>query len=139
MRTDRLKQVRCISETTAAAFEDKINEVLANLGDPEIRIDTNMPFTAYIIYSVQRDLPETILEMFELVDGESHFCKECPHFLKSTDKRKKWGTCVLKSAPSCTDSRACEEFYLYRFQLYKEAEKKYTELPFTAESTCFMR
>ena len=133
MRQDKIRQVICISENNAADFEERMNESLRHLSDPEIKLYDNSPYTAVILYKVTRNIPEDILELFELVEGQRHNCIECPHFVKSDDKRKKWGSCALNAQPTRMDSRACEDYYLFRYKVLSEASKKYAELPFTVE------
>lgn len=133
MKRDKVKQIICISEPDPSVFEEKMNEALTNLIDPDVRIFETMPFTAVILYSVSRDMPENVLELLELVDGENHSCSECPHFVKPTDGRVKWGSCNAKGVKTRGDSRACEDFYLLRYKLLSEAKKNYLESPFKAE------
>lgn len=133
MRQDKYKQAIVIAEKDAASFERKLNEALNRVTNPEIQIDNNLPFTAYILYSVCRDVPESVLELFELLDGCSHSCIECPHFVEPTDKRCKWGSCTLRIEKTRGESRACEHFYVWRLKEIEQAEKLYKELPFTIE------
>lgn len=131
MRLDNIKQIRCITASTAEEFEERVNEVLAHIKDPEIEFDNNRPYTCTIVFTVRRNTPETVLELFEMVDGSSHTCIECPHFVHSTDKRKKWSTCSLKAEPTRSDSRACERYYLWQYKVLTEAKEEYHELPYT--------
>ena len=131
MRTERIKQIICISETNAEIFEKKMNDALSHLVDPEIRIDANRSFTAYIFYQVKRDVPEDILELFELVEGEHHHCKECPHYIAPTDKRRKWGSCAITSGQVRGDGSACEHYYLLKYKSLSAASNRYRELPYT--------
>lgn len=133
MKTNKLKRIIVISEMDAVTFEDRMNEALIGLVDPEIRIDTNKSFTAYIIYTVSRNVPEDILELFEMVDNQRHCCKDCPHYVEPTDKRRKWGTCSVDAQSVRPEGRACEKYYLLRYKVLSEASDKYKELPFTLE------
>lgn len=132
MKEDKIKQIICISETNAFDFQNRMNEALTQLSNPEIRTYDNQPFTAVIIYSVRRDLPEDVLELFEMIEG-SNICRECPHFVKSEDKRKKWGTCTLKCERTKIDSRACEYFYIHRYKMLSEMKEEYLQIPYKAE------
>lgn len=133
MRQDKVKQIICISEPDPAMFEERMNEALSNLLDPEVRIFESTPFTAVILYTVARDMPESVLELLEIVDGDHHICSECPHYVKPTDGRKKWGSCSAKGTKTRGDSRACENYYLLRYKAMSEAKDKYLDSPFTAE------
>ena len=130
MRQDKVKQIICISEGSAELFEERMNDALMRLDNPEIEIDKNRTFTAYIIYTVKRNMPEDVLELFEMVDGESHSCGDCPFFVPSTDKRKKWGECSKSVLPKRCDNRACEQFYLFRYKALSEAQQQYNLIPF---------
>lgn len=133
MRTDRVKQVICISAGNAEDFQDQMNEALCQLSDPDITFFKDMPFYAVISYVVKRDMPENVLELFEMVEGNSYTCEACPHFGRSDDKRKKWGYCTLSSMPTRIDSRACERFYVYRYKVLAEAKDQYLQIPYTTK------
>lgn len=133
MRTDKVKQVICIAETSAEAFEDKMNEALSGLSDPEILFDANRSFTATIIYNVRRDVPEDVLELFEMIDGNNRRCCDCPHYVVPTDKRRKWGTCSTSAQRVRPEGRACEKYYLMRYQVLKEASDTYKAIPYVLE------
>jgi hypothetical protein len=110
-----------------------MNEALSRVVNPEIHIDTTRSFTAYVFYDVKRDVPDDILELFELVDGDHHRCKECPHYVPPTDKRRKWGSCNITSEQVKADSPACEHFYLLKYKSLSAASKKYRAIPYTIE------
>ena len=95
MRSTKFKQCACISEASAAAFQDAANAILAQTPEPEIVIDKTQPFTAYIFYKVSKKVPETVLELLELLDatGGNATCENCPAFIRSNDRRRKWGSC----------------------------------------------
>lgn len=133
MRRDKVKQIICISEPNPAIFEERMNEALSNLTEPEVRIFESMPFTAVILYTVSRDMPEDVLELLEMVDGGHHTCIECPRYVKPTDSRRKWGSCSAKGTKTRGDSRACEDYYLLRYKMLSEAKDSYLEFPFTAD------
>lgn len=133
MRTEKIKQIICISELSAETFEDKMNEALSGLVDPEIRFDTNKSFTAVIVYKVKRNMPEDVLELFEIIEGKNQRCCDCPYYVPPTDKRKKWGTCSATGERTRPEGRACEQFYLLRYKALTEAAEKYKELPFVLE------
>lgn len=132
MRTDKVKQVVVVSDPDPERFENRMNEALAGLTDPEVHLYENMPFTATIIYTVHRDMPEDVLELFEMVEGH-HTCADCPHLVMPEDKRKKWGTCSIKSIRTRADSGACEYYYIYRYKVLSEAKETFLQLPFSAD------
>lgn len=133
MRQDRIKQIICINASSPDDFQDRMNEALSHVSNPEIMFYKDMPYYAVISYAVRRDMPESALELFEMVEGKGYTCEACPHFGKSDDKRKKWGYCTLTSEPTRIDSRACERFYVYRYKVLADAKDQYLELPFVAE------
>ena len=132
MKSDRIKQVKCICADNAEDFQDKLNEQLMHLDNPEITYFKDMPYYAIITYVVKRDMPESIIELFEMVDGRSYVCAACPHFSKTDDKRKKWGSCSASCIPMRMDSPVCESFYLLRYKMLSEAKGKYLERPYKA-------
>ena len=133
MRSERYKQVFVIREDNAEAFQDKLNDVLDRVADPEIIFDNNRSFTCYVTYKVRKDVPEDLIELFELLDGERHYCEECPHFVKSKDNRRKWGSYSLKAMKTRLYSKACEHFYVWRMKHLEELQKQYREIPFQIE------
>ena len=135
MRSTKFKQCACISEASAAAFQDAANAILAQTPEPEIVIDKTQPFTAYIFYKVSKKVPETVLELLELLDanGGNATCENCPAFIRSNDRRRKWGSCRRKGIKTKCDARACELYYL---QLRREAEqitKEFEQIPYTID------
>ena len=135
MKDTKFKQCACISEASAGAFQDAANAVLARVADPEIVIDKTTPFTMYVFYSVHRDTPETVLELLELLDkdGGHALCENCPAFVRSKDKRKKWGRCRRKSGPTRCDARACELYYLERRREADRIAKEFEQIPYTVD------
>lgn len=115
MKTEKLKQCACISEASAAAFQDAANAILSQLSEPEIIIDKTRPFTAYIFYKTRRTMPETVLEALEMLDPDgSARCIDCPAFIPDADRRKKRGRCQLRKGEFLQRQPACEFYYLKR-------------------------
>lgn len=114
MRGDYQTQMYCVSETNAEMFELKMNEILKGIKNPDIRMDPARSYTAYIFYQIQYDIPETITEALEMVEGSRHYCGECPGCLFSDDKRKKWQFCQVHNKKVHEDSPVCIEFYKIR-------------------------
>lgn len=135
MKDTKFKQCACISEASAGAFQDAANAVLARVADPEILIDKTTPFTMYVFYSVHRDTPETVLELLEMLDtdGGHALCENCPAFVRSKDKRKKWGSCRRKSGPTRCDTRACELYYLEKRREANAIAEEFKRIPFSIE------
>ena len=135
MRSIKFKQCACISEASAGAFQDAINAMLQQTPEPEIVIDKTQPFTAYIFYKVHKNAPETVLELLEMLDtdGGQAQCQDCPEFIKSTDKRRKWGKCRRKIEPVRADGRACELYYLARRREAEHIAEEFKQIPYTIE------
>ena len=115
MKHTTLKQCACISEQSAAAFQDAANALLAQLPDPEIILDQTRPFTMYVFYNVKRDTPEDFLELLEMLDKDGGArCADCPAFIPDADKRRKRGRCKLKAGELWRDLPACEFYYMKR-------------------------
>ena len=117
MKTDRVKQIICISETNSEIFESRMNEALSHLVDPEIQLDSNRSFTAYIIYNVKKDVPEDIVEEHEL-EGECLHCIDCPlcdrvvDIYGNIDSRVKWGKCMKNGMISVNlNKRVCADYW----------------------------
>lgn len=117
MRGEYQTQMYCISETNAAMFELKMNETLKTLKNPEIHMDTTKPFTAYIFYHIEHNIPESVIEALAMIEGSHHYCAECPFIEKSEDKRRKWKFCNLHNKKVKEDSVVCIEYYKHRDML----------------------
>ena len=111
MRSEKVKQVKCIHGSSAVDFERKMNEALAPLVDPEIIFDKTAPYTATIVYTMRRDMPDSLLELLEMIYG-SFTCGDCVNFRRPKDKRCKWGKCLAGQEKTREDSRACIKFYI---------------------------
>ena len=133
MRSDAFKQAIVIQESNAADFQNALNNALSGLNDPEINIEKSIPFTAYIFYTARRDVPESVLELFEMIDGDHHTCEECPYLTMPNYKRVKRGTCSIKSCRTRKDSRACERFYLWKHKQLEQTERLYEQIPYVAD------
>lgn len=132
MKMDTFKQVACISETNAAIFQEKVNSILATTSNPEVVFDRARPFTVYIFYSIKKDVPETALELLEMLAADGHaVCGDCPAFIRSKDKRRKWGGCRRKTGERrhC-DSSACEIYYLERRREAERIAEDYDKIPY---------
>ena len=132
MKTAKFKQIACIAETDPDLFQAKVNAILSHTADPEIVFDQVRPFTMYVVYTVQKNQPESFLELLEMLDkdGGRALCGQCPHFVRSPDKRKKRGTCSHKIEETRIDHRACETYYLMLRGLSDSMIKEYEEIPY---------
>ena len=135
MKDTKFKQCACISEASADAFQDAANAILAQIPEPIIEMDKTKPFTMYIFYNVRRATPETVLELLEMLDadGGNAVCEDCPAFIRSKDKRKKWGSCRRKVTKTKCDSRACELYYLERRREANAIAAEFDQIPYTIE------
>lgn len=116
MRDDYYTQCFCVSEMTGPQFEARINEILKTVKNPRIELDHNRSFTAYIFYNISVDVPETVTEALQLLEGTSHNCAECPYCIKSEDKRRKWHYCDYYHKKIHEKSPVCANFYRVYYQ-----------------------
>ena len=111
MKCSRVKQIICIQEQSAAAFQAKVNEALLTVASPTIEMDRNVPFTCYIFYTVEIQEPETIADEYELA-GCGKTCGDCPHFEDTGDKRRKTFKCAYAEyGVSRGTMPACDKYY----------------------------
>lgn len=100
----KCKQVHFVEGKDLKDLEQKLNEALmdgAELGGIDIASLTG----AIVVTEYVGDIKKTLLDELEDELGR-HNCEECPFFVESTDKRKKWHTCekgkrVQKSSSCC--------------------------------------
>lgn len=135
MKDTKFKQCACISETSAEAFQDAANAILARLPEPEIIVDKTKPFTMYVFYTVRRDTPETVLELLEMLDADGGHaqCQDCPAFIRSKDRRRKWGKCRRKNTETKCDGPACELYYIERRREAARIAEEFKQIPYTTE------
>ncbi len=133
MRSEHYKQAIVVQGSNAIDFQNQLNNALSGLVNPEIVIERSIPFLAYIFYNASKDVPESVLELFEILDGEYHVCEECPYFTRPSDKRMRRGSCSVKAYNPRMDERACESFYLWKTREIEEAEKIYKQIPYISE------
>lgn len=100
----KCRQLYFITGADLNDLENKLNEALmdgAELGGIDIASLTG----AIVVTEYVGDIKKTALDELEDELGR-HNCEECPFFVESNDKRKKWHTCekgkrVQKSTPCC--------------------------------------
>ena len=111
MRYVRKKRFRCIQAQDAYSFETEMNELLDVAGIPEVQYDPNLPFTAYVLYTTETQVAETIAEEYELA-GMGKKCGDCPHLENTGDKRKKKFPCPYsKYGETMVTTAACNRYY----------------------------
>lgn len=131
MRTKKFKQLACISEDTASAFEAKTNAVLSQTPNPEIILDKTQPFTAYVFYNVSKSEPETFLELLEMISTTGCArCQDCRHFEPDRDRRKVRGQCTKDNKEVRKDCHACEVYYLEQRKVSADIIEEYKRIPF---------
>lgn len=117
----RLKNARVavIEATSGTQFEYLINDKMDELAiyDPQLTIEHGSFFRAYITYTIETRLPETITERFEMC-GLHITCKDCPQFEEaknrdgSRDRRAKYGYCRYRDGRAYRDMTACEQYHI---------------------------
>lgn len=101
------KQVKFVQGTDIHDLQEKLNKALLNgaeLGGIDIASLTG----AIVVTEYVGEIKKTLLDELEDQFGH-HSCEECPFFVESTDRRKKWHECakhgkrVMRSSPCCVD------------------------------------
>ena len=104
------KRLIYIEAATGEEFEEKMNEALKGLPDPDIQIYGK--FEGVIIYTEHIfEEEKTIADLFEEA-GCGATCSECPYYTKPTDGRVKWTVCNGRKVKG--SSKACDSYYLGR-------------------------
>lgn len=120
IKTTRLK---VIDEDNAIDFEQSVNDSMEELGNfkPQLIIEHNKLFLAYIQYTHEEFIAETLAESFQL-KGFRYKCEDCPHAEKfinrdgSEDGRKKFKRfCKKNDREVLLKYDACDEFYQHVF------------------------
>ncbi len=133
MKEQKYKRIAVIDANSAEVFEARMNELLLSIVNPEIVMDRNRPFLAYVFYDISKNFPECALELLEMLDpeGGQAVCGDCPHFMKSDDKRMKRGLCASSHERVRIDLRACERYYIERRRENAQLVKEFQQIPFT--------
>lgn len=131
MRTKKLIQIEVVCVDDPETFQQRVNAALSRHENPKLIFDKLKSFTAYIVYEIHKDAPETMLELYEMLDESGGAeCGECPYFERIIDGRVKWHNCTLHKSRTREDSRACEEFYKMRREEAKRLTAEYENIPF---------
>ena len=112
-------RIAVIEAQNAVQFENLINDKLDELASyrPSLSIEHGKFFRAYIQYTIETVLPETVTERFELC-GLHFNCRDCSQFEParnrdgSIDKRAKYGYCKYRDGRAHGDMTACERFHI---------------------------
>ncbi len=110
MRSETKKVFRCVSGSTPEEFQQKMNEILSTVLNPEITFLPSVPFTAYILTEETTTVPECLADEFSL-RGERYICSACPYFERTNDLRRKWHYCVYHQQKCHQDTPMCEDAY----------------------------
>ena len=111
----KCKQVKTLRAKDLTELETLINKELmegAELG----AIDLTLCVAMIVVTEYVGDIKKTALDELEDELGR-HNCSECPFFVESTDKRKKWHTCE-KGKRAQKSSTCCIAYY----ELIREEE-----------------
>ena len=105
-------KIKVIKARDPASFERQYNAAGAELAkyDPEIKEgEDNGVFYALFKYSVHKQAPESVEDIFTL-KGIRHTCCECPYLELGTDNRRKLWPCeYADTGITSKDSPACEK------------------------------
>ena len=108
-----------VTDNDPAAFQEKFNEAWDQVEDknPSYEFNKQMGHCAYIMYTEEIQIPETIEDQYALA-GVSYRCRNCPHFEWPMTKAgrvnritKKGGCRFASLGISYRDGFACEYFY----------------------------
>lgn len=111
MELKTITQTTIIHEETAALFEQKMNDKLKEVSNPQIKFVDSMPFCAYITYEVEQKILETAEDEYFEQTGECAHCGDCPYLVISEDRRIKFHTCKYSEFARKVTTPACELYY----------------------------
>ena len=119
MRNSVYEQFAIVMEDSAELFTAKLNEQIRVLrrNNPKVSFHDSNPLCAYIRYTVDETVPESVAEASEL-EGVSFTCSQCPHFKPqpkddgTEDRRCKYGDCqYAEMGRTFKTTRACDRLY----------------------------
>lgn len=112
MRYVRKKRFRCIQAQDAEEFEAEMNELFELAINPEIKYDERLSFTAYVVYTYEANVAETLADEYELA-GKGRTCGECPYLERDGHKSKKIFPCRYATyGRTMIDTKACDRYYI---------------------------
>lgn len=103
------KQIKFVQGTGIQDLQEKLNKALLNgaeLGGIDIASLTG----AIVVTEYVGDIKKTLLDELEDELGR-HSCQECPFFVESTDRRKKWHECAKHGKRVMKTSSCCADYY----------------------------
>ena len=103
------KQVKFVQGTDIQDLQEKLNEALLN-GAELGCIDIASLTGAIVVTEYVGDIKKTLLDELEDELGH-HSCEECPFFVESTDRRKKWHECAKHGKRVMKTSSCCVDYY----------------------------
>ena len=103
------KQVDFIQGTDIQDLKEKLNKALLN-GAELGCIDIASLTGAIVVTEYVGDIKKTLLDELEDELGR-HSCEECPFFVESTDRRKKWHECAKHGKRVMRSSSCCVDYY----------------------------
>lgn len=103
------KQVDFIKGTDIQDLKEKLNKALLN-GAELGCIDIASLTGAIVVTEYVGDIKKTLLDELEDELGR-HSCEECPFFVESTDRRKKWHECAKHGKRVMRSSACCVDYY----------------------------
>lgn len=129
------KQFRIVTGSTAAEFQDALNQTMNELAanrdvkNVTYQFNTGAGHCAYIVYDIDAVIPETLADRLEL-KGIRFYCGDCAYFKLSGDKRIKYTTCGKGKLRRGVDTIVCDEF-IEAMEEYlndqRRSEKLYTD------------
>lgn len=110
MRLEKKKHFRCIRAASAEEFEDKVSEIYEEHPAAAVMFHQAMPFLAYVDWTEDVNVPETLADEFVL-KGVKLFCCDCPHLEMKNDMRVRYHRCKYSTGPVRFDQPACDILY----------------------------
>lgn len=109
MREIIRKKVKVIQSTNAQDFENRLNEILDEVNEPQIDFFKECGLCAVITYQERELKAENLADEYNL-KGIYYTCADCPHLELNTDKRFKYHNCEYKGLVRL-EQTACNRCY----------------------------
>lgn len=112
MKQRKIPQLEIIEASDAATFTKKLNHRLAEIEtlDSYDILDRN-DFCAYIRYSIDETIPESIEDTYKLKYGKTYCCNDCPFLQLDPDRRSVTHHCNLDHDRHLLKQPSCDAFY----------------------------
>lgn len=119
----KCKKLAVIQAKTGAEFENAVNSKMLELCayQPELEIEHNMPFVAYIRYNFHGEYPETLADAMYL-KGFRNICKDCGHCERRLTQKGTYNATVKSGYCNHLDRQVtltrgvCDKFYMDRLE-----------------------